>query len=265
MRLSRVLTLLAPFAGTAPAAAQSLWLVPEHRRALLLEVFHVDLDGPVTEFPSAALYLTGRVRLNDRFALQVEVPAAYIKIVPGIDEPSEADLGNPYLGLVITATNPRLWGEVGLRLPFGANTSARVVGAYADLARFEAWFDDAVPLVGLVGYQWSHASGLFGRVRGGPSIWVATRGATETEAVLHADLLGGWRSGKAVLATALSSLTTLTSEAGFARRTVFQVGFLAEAHLGSVRPGVTLFVPIDRDLREAVTVVVGGRVGVGLE
>jgi hypothetical protein len=164
--------------------------------------------------------------------------------------------------VVIHEPGSRVWGELGFRLPVGADNGSGLVGAFSDLDRVEAWLDEATPVQGLVGYRWSYRSGAFMQVRGGPAFWINTGGGAESEVVLHAAFQGGWESPRVALAAAVTSLTGITADGGLGERSLFQGGVLAEARFGSVRPGVTVFLPIDEDLGDVLSLVLGLRLAV---
>jgi hypothetical protein len=260
MRLRHAVVVLAGLAPARSLAAQSLWLGPE-QRVLLLEVFHPTFTGSALEFPSFAAYLTGRLSLGPGMALQVELPVAHAKLTAALADLSETGIGSPYLGLVLRRPGSPVWGEVGARIPIATDNSSSIVGAFADLDRLPAWSSDILPVTALVGYRWSSTWGGFVAGRGGPGIWIDV-GDAESEVVLHTSLEAGVESARFAFSGAVTSMTVITTDGGLGDRSLFQGGIVAEARLGTVRPGVTLFVPLDDDLGNAIDLVYGFRLAV---
>jgi hypothetical protein len=260
MRLRHAVIVLAGLGTARSLAAQSLWLGPEPR-VVLLEVFHPTFTGSALEFPSFAAYLTGRLSLSPGLALQVELPVAHAKFTAVLADLSETGVGSPYVGLVLRRPGSRAWGEVGARIPISTDNASVIVGAFADLDRLPAWSSDVLPVTALAGYRWASTWGGFVAVRGGPGIWIDV-GDAESEAVLHASLQAGVESARFAITGAVTSMTVITTDGGLGDRSLFQGGLVAEARLGTVRPGVTVFVPLDDDLGNAIDLVYGLRLAV---
>jgi hypothetical protein len=262
----RRLTLAAALAAltSAPLGAQSLWLVPEGRNVLLVEALRPDFAGGGLGTLSTAWFLTWRLGLASSVDVQVEVPFAYISVDSPFEDNSEAGIGNPYLGFVVRRPGSGLWGEIGARLPAGADNGSGLVGIYSDIERASAWLDEVVPFQALAGYRWSFRSGAFVLMRGGPAVWVSTATGAETEVVAHAAVQGGWEGPRVALAAAITTFTGITTDGGLGERSVVQGGVLAEGRFGRLRPGVTVFLPIDEDLGDVLSLVLGFRLGVVL-
>ena len=260
MRLRPVFMFAAALGPVHSLAAQSLWLGPD-RRVILLEVFHPTFTGSALEFPSFAAYLTGRLAVSEDLALQVELPVAHAKLTAILADLSETGIGSPYVGLVLRRPGSRAWGEVGARIPISTDNASVIVGAFADLDRLPAWSSDVLPVTALAGYRWSSTWGGFVAVRGGPGIWIDV-GDAETEAVLHASVQAGVESARFAIAGAVTSMTVITTDGGLGDRSLFQGGIVAEARFGTVRPGVTVFVPLDDDLGNVIDLVYGLRLAV---
>jgi hypothetical protein len=194
-------------------------------------------------------------------ALQVELPVAHAKLTPLLADISETGIGSPYLGLVVRRPGSRAWGEVGARIPISTDNASALVGAFADLDRLAAWSSDILPVTALVGYRWSSTWGGFVAVRGGPGVWINVDGA-ETEALVHASVRAGVEAARFAVVGAVTSLTAITTDGGLGDRTLFQGGLVAEARFGAVRPGVTVFVPLDDDLGNVIDLVYGLRLAV---
>jgi hypothetical protein len=263
MHLKPAVAAVAAVAALGPVpslAAQSLWLGPD-RRVVLLEVFHPTFSGSALEFPSFAAYLTGRLALGEAMALQVELPVAHANLTSALADLTETGIGSPYVGLVFRRPGSRVWGEVGARIPIATDNASLIVGTFADLDRLPAWSSDVLPVTALAGYRWSSTWGGFVSVRGGPGIWVDV-GDAESEAVLHASFQAGVESARYGLSAAVTSLTVISADGGLGERSLFQGGVVAEARFGTIRPGVTVFVPLDDDLGRVIDLVYGLRLAV---
>lgn len=266
MRFTRFLPLAALVlaAPAAPAAAQSLWLVPEGRRTLLVEILRPTFANADAGFLTTAWFLGGRFAVTERVTLQVELPVAHLTLDDAFGTgTSETVVGNPYIGGIFRGPASAAWAEVGLRVPVGGENEASVVGLFSDIDRFDAWVDEVLPLKAFGGYRWSSPSGGFAQLRGGPVIWLDI-GDADTEGVLHLNFLAGLEQSRFALAAGVAGWALLTEDGTFDERTLFLGGVLGEARLGDFRPGVTLFFPIDGDYQEVVDLVLGVRLGVVL-
>jgi hypothetical protein len=265
MRFRPLTAVLAAVLLAPPLAAQSLWLVPDGRRVLFAEILHPDFDGPGDDLLTTAWFFTGRIGLAERVTLHVEVPVAHVEVEGSfLSDGSESVIGNPYVGGLFRFPGFAGWAEVGVRLPIGGANPASLVGLIADIDRLDAWVDEVLPVKALLGRRWTYSSGAFAEVRGGPLLLLDIGEGDRTDGFLNASVLTGLDRPGFLVALGVSGTGALTGGGNFEERTLFQGGGLVEIRVGRFRPGVSLVLPIDSQLRNSIDLVLGVRLGVVL-
>ena len=225
-----LLTLVALAGSLCPRGveAQAIWLRGPLDRGTTIEVDKVAFsEGPgVTTF-SLAYYFGTNFPVRRDLVIVGEVPFATAKISGTVF--SNSATGNPYVGVEWQQTEALVW-EVGARLPLSQNPNvnrASGLGLASDAAdRLEAWLDRAVTLHLVPNLVHRDRDGLFLRLRGGPSLFLPTGGATADSEVIVAyggqvgyrgelvHLLGGV-SGRVVTGGAGESFNHVAATVGF--------------------------------------------------
>jgi hypothetical protein len=166
---------------------QSIWLRTPLDRGTTIEFDRVAFSGDkkLTTF-SLAYYFGTHLPIRRDLVLVGELPIASAK-VSGQAFSNQA-VGNAYVGVEWQQTDALVW-EIGARLPFGDNpfvNQAAALGLASDAAdRLEAWADRAVSFQLAPNLIHRSRDGLFLRLRGGPSLFLPTGGATgDTEVIV---------------------------------------------------------------------------------
>ncbi len=253
-----------------PSAAQPVWLEGGPDRGVSLEILKPDFAGADdATFASMGYYLSGRFPVRAGTHLVVELPVSHFGVEGRFSSRSETALGNPYLGFEIAPPGLPLWVEAGLRAPFATDNGGGFTGAVADIDRFGTFFPDVAALIGMLNYRYRRSSGFGLRLRGGASVLVNTD-ATELEdseeVALHY-LIQVWnRTGRYRLGGGVSGVVLATAEAfAFGKDSFHHVVLTGVLVLNRLQPGLSIQVPLDRDLRESVNAVFGVNLTVALD
>ena len=270
MRRSRppramLLALLLSCLGGA-AQAQSYWHDDAGRAQYRLELLKPFLDGVDESFLSGAAFLSGSYLVGTGIRLEAELPFSRASwpfvVVPG--DVSGYLFGNPYLGLVLHRGERALAFRAGLRLPLVGDLDGDydlapfTAGTVSDLDRIEAFFPNTV--TGRVGMEWQKVQpgGLLLGLLIGSTVPIA-------DDFGHADWLGdyglriGYRGERIQVHGALTGRINLTSDDvnGLAERTRHQVSAVVLFRSGTVRPEFMVRLPLDKEVRDQVPVVIG--------
>jgi hypothetical protein len=271
LEVAAALSLMGAIADARPTAAQEMWLAQSGARTLGVELLKPNFEGAFG-VPSSgvAAFATLRWPIGAYERLVVEAsfaqsgsinypgPPAYPYYSYGVSPGSGSSLGNPYLGIETGGPEARWVGEFGVRLPIASkNSAALIAGADADVERCEAF---AGPLFSISGYEnlkLRSASGLSFRARIGAGL--AFKGVTYDYAVgpgyserARDSWLGygvqlGYERGR------LAVLTGISGRASAGRQFVLTAALVG----GSVRPGISLRVPLDAPTQTVMKTVLG--------
>lgn len=166
---------------------QAIWLRTPLDRGTSIEFDKVSFssDKTLSTF-SLAYYFGTHLPLRRDLVLVGELPVATAKVSGGAF--SNQALGNAYVGVEWQHTDALVW-EFGARLPFSDNpvvNQAAALGLASDAAdRLEAWANRAVAFQLTPNLIHRSRDGLFLRLRGGPSLFLPTGGATgDTEVIV---------------------------------------------------------------------------------
>ena len=261
------------------ASAQPIWLDRSADKAITLEILKPNFDnGEGITFSTSAWFLTGRFAVSNTISVVGQIPFAHY----GYDYESQFynyheshnALGNLYAGLEIHGENSPVFGEIGLYLPTAPkwddeSSAAAFLGMYTDLVdRAEAFSPEVTPIYGMIHFYQKNPTGLVLHFRGGPSIWLATGdNSDETELYLLYAGQVGFATHKFELLTGFSGRWWMSSgEAAdnFGEASFHQVGFAGNFVLGSVRPGFTFRVPVDKDYSEIINFIFGLTLGIDI-
>lgn len=244
------------------AEAQSLLLPGMLEKGVWIEATHTSFEEFDVDAPSSVIMLSGRLPVGSRFGVTVDLPFSYASYdVDGGDE-SNTVFGNPYVGVDVAALEG-LMVEVGTRLPLNtadAESVADLIAAVADPFRAEAFLDDQVPLLASATYSYPLASGFGIRARAGVAtlFYTGDEDDRDTESVLDYGLVGTYTAGPAQLALGVAGRWDAGADEGdFTDNSVHQAALSADVEVGSVRPGVSVRVPLDSNFGDVVKSSVG--------
>ncbi len=245
-------------AASAAAPAQSPWLGADRTSRLALELYKPGFDAQ-DEFKAASsvLFLSGRLRASENVALVGELPVAFGGL--RFDSDASAQVGNAYVGFELGRPDQRAWVELGGRVPLVGSdpNSAVAVGMLADIDRFSSFLTEAAAISGALNVGSRAASGLGFRVRAGPELVIPTRSGPETETLVYYGAEVSHVRGPLALSFHAGGLWMATESGSFGERSLHQAGAGASYALGGVRPGITVRLPLDKDLTEMLDYVVG--------
>lgn len=261
-----VVAFLLPFS----LEAQSIWADRSHNKTIALEILKPNLAGDFydnTTFPTAAMFFSLRLPINNRLNVVGEFPLAHA----GVDyrsgffefDESETGIGNPYVGLELLNKNSTFFTEIGARAPLAPESNlGTTVGLFADfIDRSEAFFPDVLSVIAAQNYRYQAPSGFTMRLRGGPSFWIYTGDEDldeDVELFLLYSAQAGYESHNVSLLGGVSGRMIVTeSDLNIGERTLHQFGASASVDLGRVRPGVQFRLPVDEDFGDFLDSVFG--------
>ena len=248
-------------------SAQSIWLDQRYQKSISLEILKPNLDGDDnTTVTTSAVFASLRVPVGNGLVVVGEVPFAHWGLESDFGGGSENTIGNPYLGLELQVPASPTFLELGIRAPLASedNSSARFVGVFTDIDRFEAFLTDIVPITAVLNYRYRSVSGLVTRFRGGLAAWINTEG-DDSEVVAAYSGQVGYGSEQLNVIGGFTGRAVLTEEGlDFGERTLHHLGAAASIGLGTVRPGVHVRLPLDDDTTDFLDFVIGLNVSIKL-
>lgn len=262
-RMLMAVFVLALFPGIVQA--QSEWLVEE--TGVALEVGHTSFEEDFgLSALSAGYFLSARFEVPMGFAAVAELPFAYAsyEFDPGFGTPvedSDNTIGNIYLGVEMPVMLGAATVEAGLRLPThssDANEFSPLVGTIAGAVdRYDAFVSDVIaPRVGLqVGVAATEMIGV--RANLGAAYMMFTEDGVDDDFVLDGGVRAFVAPGATRLGAGLEGMAIMTGDADFGDRSVFQAGLWVDHDFGMLRPGVSVFLPLDEDYGEILNYTVG--------
>jgi len=246
-----------------PALSQSIWLPRDVDRSVTLELLKPDFnDDPTSgeDFGTGAALLSTRLPLSPKLAFIGQIPFARFDgpfVFGGTDRGA---LGNIYLGMEERGSG-LLFGEFGLYLPTSSGNApyALATGLFSDVARWEAYYDNAVSVQGALNFHRVARSHFMVGVRIGPALVIPTDSNGRKE--IYANYSGrfGYESRLVRAGAGFTGRMILTDGYVFGSRAVNQAELHVDVGRGVIRPGVELKIPVGI-LNESVTTVVGASV-----
>lgn len=216
-------------------------------------------------FFTSSFFLNLHLPVSESTYIVGELPFSYAKLEYdpqfGGDE-SGSTIGNTYLGVEYQGKgNSRFMGEFGVRIPLASETSvATFTGLLTDFVdRGEAFAPKVISVHGMFNYLHQEEQGLSLRFRGGPVLWYNTEdtGGDRTEFLLRYGFIIGYNSPVVRFHGGFNGLYIVTEEGDFGEKSLHQFGISANYGSGTVRPGISLRVPLDKDYQELLDSTVG--------
>jgi hypothetical protein len=245
-----VVALIAACPLLVPAArAQSAWLDRSTAKSLHVEFAKPQIDGLDEGFFSFAGFFTARLSAGDGLAFVGELPMARLSSDEGLlGEESSTMVGNVYLGLESRPDEGSGgWFELGVRPPTAGEEFAFLLGAAADVDRWEAFFPEVTTLRAAGHWRRAPRAGGVGvDLHVAPAVWIPEDGDTEMFAGYGARVLFAAPAARG--GAGLSGRWLATEDEGdFGERSTHQLDAAFDFLRGNVRPGVVLRVPLDED------------------
>ena len=248
--------------ASRPLVGQTLWIKPTGN-SLSIDALKPDLAGDVsTNFLTSVWYGTLRYRLTPQVKLVADISVGNF----GSDfVDSETAFGNPYLGVEFQSPTSSFFGEFGTRLPLVPDgNSGNFIGAVAELDRWEAHFEDVLSLFLIGNFFKEYPTGVYTRLRAGPSILVPTTDGPDTELfAVYGGLVGYANNGFDVSGGISGRAILSESNIDFGERTLHQAGIKVSYSTGRIRPSLQIRFPLDSDLSDITDLSYG--IGVSME
>lgn len=189
-----------------------------------------------------------------------ELPFSYAKFEYDSqfsEDESGNTIGDPYVGVEYQGKeNSHFMGEFGVRIPLASDESvATETGLFTDfIDRVEAFAAKVISIQGMVNYLHQEEQGLSLRFRGGPVLWFNTESIVGDgiEFLLRYGFIIGYNSSMVRFHGGLNGLTIVTAEGDSSENSYHQFGIMANFGSGTVRPGISLRVPLDEDFKEVL-------------
>lgn len=266
MRARMLMSVFALALLAAPAAAQSHWLAAEGT-SIALEHRNPTFEEGDDEFGAldGAWFLSGRFQVPVMGAAVVaELPFSTSSIGDG-----DRTIGNAYLG----AELPVLLGiatiEAGVRLPTlstsGDDDVSTGIGFLSSLdGRYSAFVEDVtvLRLGARTGMSATDLISVRANVAGGYMIFSGDF-APDNDFVIDYGLRAFAGPGATRIGIGVEGFRVMTSEAD-EDDNLNQLGIWLDHEFGIVRPGVSFFLPLDSDLNEFLSHVIGVSVEIDL-
>lgn len=253
----------------AGLSAQSLWTDQTSDRVISVEFLKPEFEGDDdTDFLTSTIFLSGRFPIRPTIAGEVELPFTRYGIDNEFIDRSESAVGNPYVGVRIRSRS--VVSRVGVRIPVASDDKRTplTAGRLTDYDRFEAFLPDwaAVNVSITAPNRLSNQATL--NIGGGPVLLVSTEDNGSDDAEIYAQyfLLGEFNGRMVVVKAGFTGRAILTeSDLNFGERSIHQFGLGGSLNSGTVRPGLHVRIPLDKDLREDIDYVAGLNVTVVLD
>ena len=250
-------------ATATPAVSQTIWTPIDRQPFLKLELLHPSLkagSGVDISALSGAAFMTGGFRLGQRAMFIAEIPFARSSVSFAGASSSNTAFGNPYIGLQLgSAPKSRGFvGEIGVRPPFIGDDDfeAALLGISSDLDRLEAFGNDVTSLSG-AGNFYTHMSEAATRLRLGVTQQMYGSGSGDDETFLDYGAQASYDADRLRFGGAVTGRYVMTESGSFGDRSVHHVAGSASMAFDQLRPGIFVRVPLDKDVRESVSSIVG--------
>jgi hypothetical protein len=266
LRLSLLIFLLVCSAFLLPHGlfAQSIWLDRTHDKTISLEILKPDFAWDAnTTFATSALFFSGRFPATHTISVVGEIPFSHFGRESDFDsDETDNAIGNPYLGIETHAEGSPVFGEFGFRFPLAPEDDgedAAFAGLLTEFVdRAEAFVIDAFPISGALNYKSKKPTGFVVRFRGGGTVWIAPGDRDESELFLLYSAQAGYESPEVNFLAGFSGRCLLSEEdIDIAERTFHHLGLAINLTFGSLRPGISLRIPIDEDMTDILDSVFG--------
>lgn len=217
--------------------------------------------GDLTFF-STTINLSAAIPVSDRLLVDAELPFARAAISRGAGGSSRT-LGNPYVGLRTRSGEDGAGLRAGIRLPFlhesGDDDFASGVGAFSDFQRVERYLDEWMAFVTAVTYRRSSDGVDRLGLEAGTVISTGTGGGSdETDVWLTYGASMNFPTGSFRIGLGMEG-RLLTTESGLnlGERSFHHLNVEGGRTEGRIRPRIRIGVPVDDELGEIVSYIIG--------
>jgi hypothetical protein len=245
--------------------AQS-WLNCKDGGALLsLETFFPDFKGDGVNFFSPTLFLTGQIPIAKNYYFIGEIPFTHASFDNDGEYyygtgSSEDIVGNPYLGFRYGSSLSPFSAEIGIRLPVTTeeHVDARIIGQYTDIQRLGTYDADFLVLSANAAYCFTENSGFMAKIIGGPIFVIGTEKYAYDDLYVQYGFQGGFALNNYSLVAGFEGLMLATEDdLDFGQRTLHQFSLSLSGRFGSFQPSLHLRLPLDDNLSELYSQIIG--------
>lgn len=295
MRSTRALCFLAALTALTPNPsgtlhAQRPWHDSQGRDAFNLDFALPFLKGDGHKFFSGTFVPAASLKIGEGFRFEADLPVMRAGNDFGgtIGTKSSLRIGNPYLGLRIGDDAKTVSGTLGVRLPTGQNPKdaaglqAVAAGLASSMEDFSAFAPNIMTIRSVLEVHRVSAKGFLFGVRAGPTLLINTSGdpLKDSESAVDWGTRFGYEGPKAQFSFGVNGrylitapfagqtcpldstgVPTICEIKSFGNRTTHNAFGAVELRGGSLRPRVTLSIPLDKDRRNEVASAI---LGVGL-
>jgi hypothetical protein len=251
--------MLAAIGLAGPAEAAPAWSAASQLR---LEARRPDFDSDEdVQLLSGTVLLSARLRMSENAVFLAEGTLTRLSLESDSEDVhSQTAFGNPYLGFEVRPSGSSLFVGGGLRLPVADEEKFYPLyyGIFSDLDRWEASVTHAITFDVTLGQRVRDGNGVGIEWRVVPTLWHPTQGEADEEIYLRA--AGGLfaEGPNAHSRLSISARGHLTRDEGdFGERTLFAAELSGAVRAGAIWPGLVVQLPLDRDLREELNMVIG--------
>ena len=245
------------------ASAQTIWTPIEHRLSVNVEALHprfkLDQDAEASAL-SGAVFLTGTIPVAAHGMLVIELPFARSSIAVAGESSSNSSLGNPYVGLQVSAgtASRGFVGELGIRPPVVGDNDAEAgtTGVFTDLDRQEAFINNLTAFSGAANV-YARGGHTMGRLRLGLTEQFLGQDVVDYETILNYGALGSVDVDRLRVGAALTGRYLLTESGSFGDRSFHHAAASVSVLFDQLRPGLFVRVPFDEDIRDLVSSTFG--------
>ncbi|HEY4320676.1 MAG TPA: hypothetical protein VGM77_05790 [Gemmatimonadales bacterium] len=238
-------------------AAQQVWSTPEPANNIGIQLSHIlSRDEEFGALPSALIDLSGHFMMSRQVAFEADLPVAYLRapddvVTSGYGSRSSSQVGNPYVGLVVSSGRATHF-KIGIRPGiFSSDGQAGIFGIYADFDHFEAWDVKHTALRGSVEFGQIPETGEF--VTGEVGVTgIFPTGGDGDEALADYGVRVGFRGPSVTASLALTGRYRFDNGLGaFDENDVNQISFTVEGSHGRFRPVFGARTFLDSSIRDA--------------
>jgi hypothetical protein len=248
-----------------PAMAQTPWLLDRGpATAGWMQVQHPLFKSSSPGITSWLVDFGGRVRLSADAYLLADLPLSITSTSGPASGGDGVLVGNPFLGVGFTSP-AGLRAEVGVRAPLvGSNApiNSALTGALVNIERLEAYVPETWSITADLSLEKHIDPSVRVELGGGPMVAFPKGGGTKPMYMNYRAGLGYDVSPVRVMAF-FSGRWYTNSSGNFGQATVHQLSFAGTYLASRVRPTLYVRVPLDQDLSDFLSLIIGAGVSVG--
>lgn len=214
-------------------------------------------------FSGSTISFSGRFSISERWYIVVDVPYTQTSFTTmGFSEsgnPSEARLGNPYAGVEVGGKDSPVFGEIGFRPSvIDENSYANFSGLLSDIDRWEIYIPQRTVVQGALNLATVNQTGIVGRLRAGPSLWVPNDGENTTNILISIGAGVGYRTESVGFGIQYTGRMRTSENDWEGNKDLYShLAASISGTFGSVRPELYYNIPLDSEQKQVVNNLLG--------